>query len=167
MIDRLGRIKEGYAHVRVPKESFPNTDTILVSKARAAIQNYKVIYGDFPARVGIEYERLREMKRVPYLILMERKEPAARITEESPVGLVLPSFRRVTIPFEAVAGKKVRSDEVYLPHPRDGEKIVSGTVIVELLRRIAERDFRLDPSAARYFWRRSERIPWSRLQETI
>ena len=104
------------------------TNQQLVDKARTAIENYKHIYGKYPAMVGIDRQRLRSMTTTQ-ICFPEVNGPLPKFYWEegdgNPLDVQAPSVR-----FHPYQGGL--PDEVYLPRPNDNRKEIRGAVLARL-----------------------------------
>lgn len=112
-------------------------EQLLRHKAENAILNYRRIYDTYPAMVGFEHNRLRSFQTAHLSFpQVYRRLPTAFETADD---LSLISMSLEIVHFHPVRGKKIRPDEVYLPHPKDNRKAASGAAIARLLRMVEGR----------------------------
>lgn len=131
---------KNYTHSKMVHDALKITNQELVSKARRAAIDYRRIYGEYPLAIGIEVNRIEQMGLIDAIRFPKLKEPAYKFNLANPSS---PNLEIVRIPFLSVAGKNVWPNEVYLPHPRDHLKIISGAVVSRLLRIIGDKRLRI------------------------
>lgn len=107
------------------------TDQELCGKAQTAALNYRRVYGVYPAKIGIEAERLKHM-HIDALHFPDLQKEIPPFDLARPLDWLPPDFSVVRVEFHSVVGERVSPDEVYLLRPLDESKIASGAAIARL-----------------------------------
>jgi len=104
-------------------------DTELYNKAAKAGYDYYMVYGSFPEKIGIPYERLHQFGCTQ--IIFPEMNPVEYFREMMPDFTSI-TYRQHVARFEPVLGEKIKWDEVYLPYPGDDKRVISGEAIAYL-----------------------------------
>ena len=110
-------------------------DTDLWNKAAKAGYDYRTVHGCFPDKIGIHFRRLRQFGR-DRIIFPEPPpiEVNCFTPENVPVEGI--TINQHVARFEAVIGKNIQWDEVYVPIPDDARNVMSGEEIAAQAREL-------------------------------
>jgi hypothetical protein len=106
------------------------TNAELFNRATHAGYDYKKVFGVYPEKIGIAYDR---MKHFLYTSVNFPEMEDATIASFSLVDENWPTVGFHTVPFVPILGDTIDPDEVYLPDPKMGDKAFSGLALCRMV----------------------------------
>src|SRR6266567_5805781 len=100
-------------------------DDELWNKAHKAGLDYYAVYGVFPEKIGIHHKCVSQLKR-DHIIFVEMPTFSISSLLSDELQQESISSRHHIAWFRPVVGPSIKLDEVYLPMPNDGLRVISG-----------------------------------------
>jgi hypothetical protein len=103
----------------------------LYNKALRAGQNHYAIYGKYPEKIGIHWQRInRFYQKYPCIVFLSPTRNVPMLVEPESLAIQTPTFEQHTTTIGVVQGHFISPDDVYLPTP-DGH-IISGAQLAQM-----------------------------------